>query len=101
MLYVTWRQCSVSKQYLHFQPLKTASWTHKEIFGSEFSSFERFLLYCLYTVSYNDDEAMTQILVTKKRPFWYKKDLFYYTFGLHLQSKCTPIAMQKDNFWLI
>ena len=31
-----------SKQYLYFLPLKTASWTHKEIFGAEFASFERF-----------------------------------------------------------
>ena len=74
------------------------SWTHKEIFGSEFLSFERFLLYRLYTASYNDGEAMTQISVTKKMSFWHKKDLFCFTFGLHLQSKCTPIAMQKDNF---
>ena len=41
---------------------------------------------------------MAQISVTKKRSFLYQKDLFCYTFGLHLQSKCTPIAMQKDNF---
>lgn len=65
---------------------------------SEFSSFARFLLCCLYTVSYSDNKAMTQISVTKKRSFLYQKDLFCYTFGLHLQSKCTPIAMQKDNF---
>ena len=56
------------------------------------------LLYCLYTVSYSDGEAMAQISVTKKRSFLHKKDLFYYTFGLHLQSKCTPIALQKDNY---
>ena len=85
-------------QYLHLWPLKTVIWTHKEIFGSEFFSFARFLLCCLYTASYSDCEAMAQISVTKKRSFWYKKDLFCYTFGLHLQSKCTPIAMQKDNF---
>ena len=98
MLYCMTVKSTATKQYLHFQPLKTASWTHKEIFGSKFSSFERLLLYCLYTASYSDDEAMAQISVTKMRSFWHKKDLFYYTFGLHLQSKCTPIALQKDNF---
>ena len=64
----------------------------------EILEFWAVLLYCLYTVSYSDGEAMAQISVTKKRSFLHKKDLFYYTFGLHLQSKCTPIALQKDNF---
>ena len=41
----------LSRQYLHFSSLKTASWTHKEIFCSKFVSFARAALCCLYTTS--------------------------------------------------
>ena len=85
-------------QYLHLWPLKTVIWTHKEIFGSEFFSFARFLLCCLYTASYSDGETLAQISVTKKRSFLYQKDLFCYTFGLHLPCKSCPIARQEDYF---
>lgn len=35
----------------------------------EILEFWAVLLYCLYTVSYSDGEAMAQISVTKKRSF--------------------------------
>ena len=41
----------LSRQYLHFSSLKTASWTHKEIFCPKFVSFARAGLCCLYTIS--------------------------------------------------
>ena len=41
----------LSRQYLHFSSLKTASWTHKEIFCSKFVSFARAALCRLYTIS--------------------------------------------------
>ena len=51
----------LSRQYLHFSSLKTASWTHKEIFGAKFPSFARAVICCLFSAVYSFRELKCAI----------------------------------------
>ena len=90
---------TVAIQYLHFKPLKTASWTHKEIFGSKFVSFARIAICCWYIKSCEDCGSSVQLSQFKKNFILLQKESFCLPTVVLLLSHCCPFALQKWSFW--
>ena len=85
-----------SKQYLHFLSLKTATWTHKEIFGSKFVSFELLASKHWISITCNISTQNKQWRASQKQSFSFKKDYFCTAKRLQLQHKTNTVATQND-----
>ena len=91
-------------QYLHFWPLKTASWAHDEVFGSKFVSFERVgVIMLIHRGLSQTAREMCNEQMRKRATFFWKCSPF--TFQLwsfciatvvHLPLKCSTFAMQRS-----
>ena len=86
-------------QYLHFPSLKTASWTHKEIFDSKFVSFKRLASNHWFSTTCNITVQNRQWRASQKQSFSFKMDSFCQAKRIQLQRKTTTVAMQKDYIW--
>ena len=93
-------------RYLHFWPLKTASWTSNEVFGSKFLSFVRaeqiLLIYSemrqFMTWMCNRRNAKRTTFRSKTTPFAAQKGSFCNAKEAWLQCKRGFFALLNDNF---